>query len=280
MLTRAKELAFNALQHVQQGRAYLAYEPNLLPSPGQMRTEGVTSLEEWFRWSEEWSLLLRLFGGLKPHDSILEVGCGYGRVAFPLRFLLDSNGRYFGFDLSRNKISFLQDNFTPRYPSFQFTYSDIRNTFYNPGGQTAATDYRFPHEDASLDLVFAASVFTHMTPENMAHYISETARVLKRDGRALFSFFLLQNYRPGAERPRGFSREDFNFDFGLDEFDSRFAVSRPSNPEYMTAYDMELVAETAEAVGLSAEQVSPGLWSGTAETTMSTQDMVLLRKQR
>lgn len=241
--------------------------------------EGISALEEWFRWAEEWSLLLRLFGDLKPHENTLEIGCGYGRIAFPLRFILDSNGRYFGFDISREKISFLQRKFTPLYPNFLFTYSDIRNTFYNPGGKTAPTNYRFPYEDASLDLVFAASVFTHMSPENMTHYLSETARVLKPDGRALFSFFLLQNYLPGAERPRGFSRKDFNFDFGLDEYDSRFAVSRPSNPEFMTAYDMELITQSARAAGLSADQVSQGMWSGIVETSVSTQDIVLLRKE-
>jgi cyclopropane fatty-acyl-phospholipid synthase-like methyltransferase len=42
-----------------------------------------------------------------------------------------------------------------------------------------------------MDLVFAASVFTHVLPANVAHYFREAARILRPDGRCIFSFFFV-----------------------------------------------------------------------------------------
>jgi SAM-dependent methyltransferase len=44
--------------------------------------------------------------------------------------------------------------------------------------------------NASADLIFANSVFTHMQEREVEHYFSEAARVLRPGGQAWFSFFL------------------------------------------------------------------------------------------
>ncbi len=64
--------------------SWVAYEPNLIPPPSLMHTEGITVIEEWFRWAEEWSCLLRMYGGLAKQSRVLEISCGLGRTAFPL----------------------------------------------------------------------------------------------------------------------------------------------------------------------------------------------------
>jgi len=98
-----------------------------------------------------------------------------------------------------------------------------------------ASDYRFPYDDASFDVVSAASVFTHMLPEAAERYF-RTARVLKRGGRAVFSCFLLDNDVAGRERPLGFGRDAFNFDHSFGDYGDDFAIVVPSNPEQMTAF--------------------------------------------
>ncbi len=65
---------------------WLACEPALLPPPELMRTEGITILEEWLRWGKEWSVLLRVYGHLQSDAHVMEIGCGLGRIAFPLRY--------------------------------------------------------------------------------------------------------------------------------------------------------------------------------------------------
>lgn len=260
-------------------RPWIAYDPTLIPPLELMRQEGIEVLEEWFRWAEEWSMLLRIYGGITKNSFLLEIGCGLGRIAFPLRYILSLNGSYDGFDICQDKITFLEQNFHKAYPNFRFNWANIYNTFYNSKGQVSATDYRFPYDDNSFDIVFAASVFTHLLPESAANYFQETARVLKPGGRCLFSFFLLDNYRPGQTRPLGFARPAFNFDYQYGNYADDFAIAEPDNPEQMTAHSLRLIEYFATQADLKLSQAPvPGLWSGSTSTWVGAQDLVIFKK--
>lgn len=263
----------------QRDEYTLAYEPELLPPLALMRTEGIDVLEEWLRWAEEWSVLLRVYGPLRRDGAMLEIGCGLGRVAFALRYLLSERGSYDGFEIVRAKVDFLAA-FTRAHPNFRFAWADVCNTYYNPSGTTRAEDYRFPYEDGCFDVVFAASVFTHMLPPAMAHYLAESARVLRPGGRCVFSFFLLDHYDPRRPRPHGFAREAFAFDHAWGDHGDGFAIGVPENPEEMTAYSRALIERTARAAGLRIADsgIVPGLWSGAATAPVGAQDVVVLEK--
>jgi SAM-dependent methyltransferase len=243
-----------------------------------MQQEGIDVLEEWFRWGEEWSMLLRIYGRITRSSSVLEIGCGLGRIAFPLRYILSRDGSYDGFDICENKIRFLERTFDDIYPNFRFIWANVCNTYYNPKGEVRATDYRFPYRRTSFDVVYAASVFTHMLPEGVAHYFEESASVLKPGGRCVFSFFLLDNYRPGQPRPLGFAGASFNFDHRYADYGNDFATVVPDNLEQMTAYSVRLIEKFAARVGLELDPPLPGLWSGSAPTWVGAQDIVVLRK--
>jgi SAM-dependent methyltransferase len=256
----------------------IAYEPDLIPPLHLMATEGVVVLEDWFRWAEEWSMILRIYGGITAQSSVLEIGCGLGRIAFPLRYIL-LNGSYEGFEICRDKIVFLNDTFQKAHPNFRFTWANVRNTYYNPEGQTSAPEYRFPYPRNSFDLIFAASVFTHMLPDAVANYFEHSARVLKQGGRCVFSFFLLDNYRQGHPRPLVFGRDIFNFDHQYGDYGDEFATVVPENPEQMTAYRLSLIERFASQAGLELERAPvPGLWSGQFPNWVCAQDLVVLRK--
>jgi SAM-dependent methyltransferase len=259
--------------------ARIAYEPELIPPVELMREEGIDVIEEWFRWSEEWSMLLRIYGRITRSSSVLEIGCGLGRVAFPLRYLLAASGSYDGFEICEKKVRFLQGSFQRAYPNFRFTWADIHNTYYNPNGAIAPAAYPFPYASNSFDIVFAASVFTHMLPDAVGHYFAEAARVLRPGGRCVFSFFLLDNYRPGQPRPLGFARSIFNFDHCLAPYGDDFATVEPDNLDQMTAYRLDMIRRFAGKVGLELDQPPlPGLWSGSSETWVGAQDVVILQK--
>jgi SAM-dependent methyltransferase len=262
-------------------RHQLAYDPELVPPPDLMIEEGVSVLEEWFRWGEEWSMLLRVYGRVTRGSSVLEIGCGLGRIAFPLRYVLSADGSYEGFDICREKIAFLERTFQRAYSNFRFAWANVHNTFYNPRGQVTAAAYRFPYADDTFDIVYAASVFTHMLPEGAANYFRESARVLKPGGRALFSFFLLDNYRPGRARPLGFAHPRFNFDHPYGAYGDMFAIVVPDNPEQMTAYRLRLLEGFAADARLSLEQEPvPGIWSGATATWAGAQDLLVLVKPK
>src|SRR4029079_302816 len=94
---------------------------------------------------------------------------------------------------------------TPRNARFRFHHADIAGGAYNPSGRLTAGTYRFPFDDRSFDFVFLGSVFTHMLPEDVAHYLREIARVLAPGGTCAASFFLLADERRGdVEAGRSF----------------------------------------------------------------------------
>src|SRR3954451_11469379 len=113
------------MQQTDTSNSYeIAYEPSLVPPLSLMATEGITVLEEWFRWGEEWSMILRMYGAMKTDSAILEIGCGLGRIAFALRYIL-RNGSYEGFDIVQEKIDFLERHFHPAHSNFRFIYANI-----------------------------------------------------------------------------------------------------------------------------------------------------------
>ena len=132
-------------------------------------------------------------GGLRRHHSVLDVGCGHGRMTRELLAYLSPEARYEGFDVRGYIIEKLQRHYTARYPRFTFHHANIRNTSYNPDGTVAASEYVFPVEDEAMDFVFLLSVFTHLFPFEMEHYLAEISRVLKAGRRCFITYFLLND---------------------------------------------------------------------------------------
>jgi SAM-dependent methyltransferase len=129
--------------------------------------------------------------GLQPGEAVLDVGCGSGRAAIPLTGYLNREGRYAGFDISAKAITWCQENISRSHSNFEFVVADIHNALYNPKGKYQSLDFRFPYADASFDLAFATSLFTHMFPPDVNHYLHEIARILKPGGRCVSTYFLL-----------------------------------------------------------------------------------------
>ncbi len=130
-------------------------------------------------------------GNLQPHDRVLEVGCGVGRMAVALMPYLKDKGRYDGMDIVSEAIDWCQHHITPRNGNFKFHQVDIYNKKYNPEGVQTSSSYTFPFDAQSFDFIFLTSVFTHMLPRDMERYLSEISRVLKVGSRCLITFFLL-----------------------------------------------------------------------------------------
>ena len=130
-------------------------------------------------------------GGLKPNHRLLDVGCGIGVMASSLARFLDPEGSYAGFDIVRIGIVWARKNIGSRFHNFSFVHADIFNKHYNPKGKLASNSFRFPYEDGIFDFVFLKSVFTHLLPDSIQHYLQEIRRVIKPSGRCLATLFLI-----------------------------------------------------------------------------------------
>jgi SAM-dependent methyltransferase len=129
--------------------------------------------------------------GIDPDTDVLDVGCGFGRMAYMLAHYLKPTARYEGFDIIDHLIGWAQRSISPNYPNFNFQKVDLYNMCYNRTGTLKPSEFRFPYADESFDLVFLSSVFTHMLAPDVRHYLDEIHRVLRPGGRCLTSCFLL-----------------------------------------------------------------------------------------
>lgn len=231
------------------------------------------TLAHFLRWPVEYRVLLALLAGLTPHSAVLEIGCNHGRTALGLLQYLQPPGRYEGLDILTPQVDFASSHITPRYPHFRFQVADVFNGIYNPTGTTPADVYEFPFPDASFDVVYAASVFTHLLPADAANYLRQSCKKLRPGGRCLFSFFVLDHFRgPGTvTTPLYDVRHQLPGHEGV-------AVSNPEVPEAVIAYSRARIEALAGQAGLRVVQVLPGYWAGGDGLSVNEQDLVLFER--
>jgi len=101
---------------------------------------------------------------------VLDFGCGVGRV---LRHFLPEAGEaeFYGCDLDTPSVEWLQHNLSPPFHIFE-----------------SSEEAGLPQEDGFFDLIYAFSVYTHLT-DNWAEWLLEHHRVLA-DGGILFATIL------------------------------------------------------------------------------------------
>ena len=228
--------------------------------PVDMMFDGPQSIDVFVANGQEFLGHYRDICGLKPHERMLDVGCGIGRKTIPLMDYL--SGRYDGFDCVQAGVDWCKENISSQRPNFHFQHVDLRTPGYNPAGTIDPLDFRFPFEGESFDFVTLCSVVTHMQYDAMRHYLSEVARVLRPAGRCFITYFLWPVSEPNKMFP-------YAHDHGW--------MSNKDMPEQAIAFDETIIDIAYRDVGMSIRRTDYGSWSG--HDGISYQDMILAEKR-
>jgi len=211
----------------------------------------------------------RLLCGLTRDETLLDAGCGIGRIAFALAHYLSPAGRYFGFDASPPFVERAKTRYRA-LPNFEFRHVDVFNKMYNPTGTLRGAEFAFPYDDHSFSFALLNSVFTHMLTDEVSNYLREVRRTLRPDGRCLATFFIIDDEADDLLKA---SKSTISFQYQLPDHSM---VNNLDVPENAVAYRESHLRDLVRAAGLEICQLQRGSWPGRAEF-LSYQDICVLR---
>ncbi len=188
---------------------------------------------------------------LLPETQVIEIGCGCCRTALALAEILN-DGKYIGMDIDKVSINACRENHLIKTKYFCIDWMDIYNPEYNPQGTISAKSYKFHYPDQSAEIIFLISVFTHMLPSEVSHYISEISRILCPGGRCLFTTFIMD-----------YGQEGKLIDFPYPHGD--YCLHQESIPEKAVGYYQNFFEEAFDSVGMTLRETPLlGHWRSSA----------------
>lgn len=212
-------------------------------------------------------LLDPLLGHFPMTGLVVDVGCGYGRLAYALD-RANYGGRYVGLDILSAPITWLQENFTPVRPKFEFRHFDVLNDRYNPNGKLSTADLSLPE---GADLVILFSVFTHFYEEDLKTYLRLIAGSLKPGGLICATFFLLNSEQRALEA-EGKSQYPMRH-----VFNGHTAFFNDADPLHAIGYEEHALLGWVADAGLRLEKTMYGGWCGRRNAPVF-QDTMLIRR--
>jgi SAM-dependent methyltransferase len=191
--------------------------------------------------------------GLRPEHRVLDIGSGIGNLAVSLIGYL--RGGYEGVEIHPEAVAWCQRAITRRHPAFRFHGADLMSRAYNPRGRLSASAYRFPFPDKHFDVIFLASVFTHMLPDAVEQYLREISRLLAPGGMCVASYFLLNDEtRAGIDAGHSF------MSFRMEHPSGLCRLHDAAIPEAAVAHQETFVRRLHEQLGLRIQDVRRGGW--------------------
>jgi SAM-dependent methyltransferase len=256
----------------------------IVPSHSIRREVGLITARDYFYGMGETQVILKMLADYRGDTHLLDVGCGFGRIAMGLLHVVRSPGSYTGFDINPTVIGFANALFKQfgRSDEFRFDHVPMTNTFYTQERpQVDAESFQFSYPDGHFDVIVLFSVFTHLRVTAVQNYVRNFARVCRPGARVLVSEFLVENapftettpgWRPCHRRQQLCESPDPR-DRG------QLLVADPKRPDYFVAFRLPTLQRIFTGEGF--EQVGEphwGSWSGRPDY-LSYQDYLVFRKR-
>ena len=166
--------------------------------------------------------------GLRPQNSLLDIGCGTLRAGRHFIRYLDS-GNYTGFDISAAAIDYAhelvrKERLEAKKPTL---FVNVEKTL------------RFEQlQAAKFDFLLAQSVFTHLPEENVVECLNNVPKVMHGGSKFFFTYF----DRPSVSRP---NTEAFGYPFAfLVEAAERCGLALRRRPDYLHPRKQSMVEAT------------------------------------
>lgn len=192
--------------------------------------------------------------GLCRLDStIVDIGCGCGRYAHPLRdYQFKSErftGKYIGIDIDEEMLAWCRKHYDAE--RFSFHRSAHSSTAYRGIGKGGGAYYQLPLDAGSADFVFSTSLFTHLLEEQLNNYCQESYRALKPGGYMAMACFSMDHLPPTYGQRHTFKGRIANAH-----------VESLDVPEAAVAYQEEFLFRVALGAGFRTAEIleAPGDW--------------------
>lgn len=191
-------------------------------------------------------------GFCRLDSTVVDIGCGCGRYAHPLRdYHFKSErfaGKYVGVDIDEEMLDWCRKHYDSE--RFSFFRSNHSSKAYR-GMTNGNSHYRIPLEDESADFVFSTSLFTHLLEEQLMNYCQESFRILKPGGHMAMACFSMDHLPPTYGGRHTFRHRISNA-----------YVESLEVPEAAVAYREEFLFAVARQAGFRTAEVqtAPGDW--------------------
>ena len=181
------------------------YKGMVLP-PRRLRFCGSTFQDDDYFLSSGRKEAVRLTDrfGLTVDSSILDVGCGQGRLPIGILDRVGEVRKYRGVDVDETSIRWCQRYISRKHKTFQFDHINVKNARYNRSGVEVSGGFRFLYADAEFDIIYLYSVFSHMDAGDVRAYLREFRRILQPDGGMFLTAFVEEGVPNVTENPEGY----------------------------------------------------------------------------
>ena len=204
---------------------------------------------------------------------VLDLGCGCGRLAFPYAKFL-SAGRYYGFDVWKDGIEWCKGHIADRHKNCEFVLVNAKNNYYfEDRDASVANEFNLqPVSSGSIDVAFAISVFTHLIQSDSQAYLHEIARVLKKDGRAYITGFIIDRFFWDYVRATGNHT-------GVAESKEPGCYYAYGGQDFFGGYTWDRWADMFDRAGLEIASSETGTWAQKPGARVYQDTFIAVKKQ-